>query len=103
MIQDRDLLIAIFDAIGALSERLTGDRLVIDIPDARGNIVSFYGGSRRTHWESPKTQHPLSRAHEPSFDLARQESAASKNCDIRDPANAKSQALDLAAGPMAIP
>jgi hypothetical protein len=101
MIQDRDLLIGIFDAIGALSERLTGDKLIIDFTDTNGNVTSFYGGSIRTRWQSSKTQCPPSEARALSFDLARQESAASKNCDIHDQANAKSKVPDLAVGPMA--
>jgi hypothetical protein len=101
MIQDRELLIGIFNAIGALSERLTGDRLVIGLLDSNGAVVNFYSSARRAHWESLKNQ-SLSEAHVPSSGPSRQELASPRICDIHDQANAKSQAPDLAVDPTAI-
>jgi len=49
-ITDRDLLFALFDALGALASRLTGERLVVMIPTPDGELDSVYASTASTRW-----------------------------------------------------
>jgi len=39
LLSDRDLLVAVFNAIGALATRLTGERLSVSIPHPGGGYI----------------------------------------------------------------
>jgi hypothetical protein len=45
MLTERDWIIGIFDAIGALAERLTGERLVVQLTDSEGKKYRAYRSS----------------------------------------------------------
>lgn len=50
MIEDRALLIALFNAIGALAKRMTGDDMLLCIKDDRGNWFHFYPNDSHVTW-----------------------------------------------------
>ena len=37
MVSDQDLIVSLFNMVGALAERLTGERLVVAVRDSEGN------------------------------------------------------------------
>jgi hypothetical protein len=48
---DRELLFTLIDAIGALSERLTGERLVIRVSADEGESTDMYASAQNYRWE----------------------------------------------------
>ena len=45
VLSENEMLDAIFEAIGALAYRLTGERLVIQVRDRNGSLSRIYSGS----------------------------------------------------------
>lgn len=45
MITDHELLVGLFNAIGALAEKLTGDRMTVELRDSNGHTVQVYASS----------------------------------------------------------
>jgi hypothetical protein len=45
MITDHELLVGLFNAVGALAERLTGDRMTVELRDSNGHTVQVYASS----------------------------------------------------------
>ena len=50
MFSDREILLALFSAIGALAKRLTGDTLVVKVKDVDGLPVKFYASPTAASW-----------------------------------------------------
>ena len=55
---DRDVLIAIFTAVTAIGERLTGERMTLHLTTESGDTFQISGGSGNVIWE-PKTADDL--------------------------------------------
>jgi hypothetical protein len=68
---ERELLIALFNAVGALTQRLTGDQLNVCVEDGEGNYLHIYADSSKVWFEpisgvaagGPKVNH---REHDPT-------------------------------------
>jgi hypothetical protein len=41
---DREIIVSLFDAIGALAEKLTGERMAIRVDSKSGDFIWLYGG-----------------------------------------------------------
>lgn len=50
MISDRELLIGLFNAVGELAERLTGEKLVVRMRAEDGRLCDVYATSMRAYW-----------------------------------------------------
>ncbi len=54
---DRALLVALFNLVGALTERLTHDKFVLCVEDESGNVTHLYSDTSKVTWvgaaESP--------------------------------------------------
>jgi hypothetical protein len=48
-LSDRDFIIALFDALGALAYELTGKTLFVSITPEGGNPISVYPNTARAH------------------------------------------------------
>ncbi len=62
---DRDIIIAVFRMVGALAERLTGERLVVDLPHGDGTYtVSTHISPMFVRWQDlPCASAPLPESH----------------------------------------
>jgi hypothetical protein len=52
--RDKAILIGLLAAVGALAERLTGERLEVGIVDENGNRTWFYASPLSYRWISPR-------------------------------------------------
>ena len=50
---DRDILVAIFNVLGALAERTTGQALVVCLKDGEGNLHYSRPDSSMVEWITP--------------------------------------------------
>lgn len=55
---ERDLLIGLFNLVGALAERLTGEAFVLAIEDEEGNQHQVYPSNWRVMWARKAEQGP---------------------------------------------
>jgi hypothetical protein len=54
---DRDLILAIFRAVGALALKLTGERLIVSVGDPAGpNYMQLYNSPSFTTWKIPTSE-----------------------------------------------
>lgn len=53
---DRELLLAVFNAIGAFAKRTTGDTMLLCTEDEEGNIVHIYPDDDRVTWISENSE-----------------------------------------------
>jgi hypothetical protein len=54
---DRDLILAIFRAVGALALKLTGERLIVSVGDPAGpNYMQLYNSPSFTTWKIQSTE-----------------------------------------------
>jgi hypothetical protein len=62
---DRDLILAIFEAMGALALKLTGERLIVNVGDPAGsNYAQLYSSPSSTCWKKIHVLEGLSREEE---------------------------------------
>ncbi len=50
MIDDRELLVALFNALGALAKRVTGDTMLLCMKDDQGSWFHFYPNDSHVTW-----------------------------------------------------
>jgi hypothetical protein len=63
-VTDRDVMIAIFTAVTAIGERLTGERMTLHLTTESGDTFQISGGSRNVVWE-PATAETEARRAQP--------------------------------------
>ena len=52
-LSEKDRIVGIFQAVGALAERLTGEKLVVRLTDSEGNSYDVYADTSDTKWQRP--------------------------------------------------
>lgn len=74
LLSDRDLLISVFSAIGALATRLTGERLLVSVPhpaggyfqiDASLGIAGFVANTESAATPNGETDRPVQAQLQP--------------------------------------
>lgn len=84
MISDHELIVGIFNGLGALAERLTGDRLIVGLQDSNGRTLRVYASS----YPSIDWVPGVSPAHGQQTVFSPKATSASKLDDIPRPTNA---------------
>jgi hypothetical protein len=69
LLSDRDLLVAVFNAIGALATRLTGERLSVSMPHPGGGYIQVDSSLAAACFE-PNTAAPATEADDKSQPFA---------------------------------
>ena len=87
-LSEKDWIVGIFQAVGALAERLTGEKLVVRLTDSEGNSYDVYADTSDTKWQRPSdaAASPLGdgapRVDGPLADLSGRDSALPMPSDI---------------------
>ena len=56
MFSDREVLIGLFDLIGAVAEKMTGERPIVRIESSDGQWINVRPNDSRVTWTSPGPQ-----------------------------------------------
>jgi hypothetical protein len=62
---DREILMALFDMVGALAEQATGKRLTVRVPVGDGDTLRVYGNPLSITWEDRDQKAQCDRPLEP--------------------------------------
>ncbi len=70
MTSDRELLVAVFNVLGALAERVTGSTFMVCVTDADGNVVHLRPDTTVVTWAIPLVEEsPQNDVTQESLDM----------------------------------